>query len=270
MTDFFPRTPNLPPHSPLFWVNHKDRYLRQLLIKDIEAATSRRLIVYHTDCDRSNAQIDPSDDVALAELLTSCKNLPVDLMIETNGGFTDSTEKLCAMLKSQATDLRVIVPRKAKSNGTVIALCGSSILMGAESELGPIDPAIQTVPAEFIVNAPAGSFNVIDVQYATYAQNQTRKLATYLLTEGMMKSAAPQAIEETVNALATKQVYHSHGSSIDAAEAKRLGLNVILHEPDDELWCKVWLLRTMYQYDCGVRNFAKLFESSTVSTAVPK
>ena len=30
----------------MFWVQQKDRYLRQLLIRDIEDQTGRRLIVY--------------------------------------------------------------------------------------------------------------------------------------------------------------------------------------------------------------------------------
>jgi hypothetical protein len=36
----FPRATELPTQSPLFWVEQKDRYLRQLLIRDIEELTS--------------------------------------------------------------------------------------------------------------------------------------------------------------------------------------------------------------------------------------
>ena len=45
-TEKFPRSTDLPSQSPLFWVEQKDRYLRQLLIRDIEDLTKRRLIVY--------------------------------------------------------------------------------------------------------------------------------------------------------------------------------------------------------------------------------
>ena len=178
MPEYFPRTKGLPNQSPLFWVTHKDRYLRQLLISDIESDTNRSLIVYFSDCDRSLAQIDTSDDVYFAELLQQCIGKPVDLLIETNGGMTDATEKICALLRQSAPDLRVIVPRRAKSNGTVIALCGSSILMGIESELGPIDPSINNIPVEFVLNAPAGSFNPIETQLA---KQQGIKLQNWLV-----------------------------------------------------------------------------------------
>lgn len=269
MAEFFPRTADAPTQSPLFWVTHKDRYLRQLLIRDIQSETGRELIVYFTDCDRTNAQIDQSDDVAISELLTSCAGKPVDLLLETNGGATDATEKVCSLLRQAAPDLRVIVPRRAKSNGTVIALCGSVILMGQQSELGPIDPSIGGVPAEFVVNAPVGSFNPIDIQYAQAARGQTRKLASALLSTGMMKGFEEKDIKDTIEKLATKVEYHSHGSTIDADEASILHLNVLKLTQDNVLWRKIWLLRTMYQYDCGQQRHAKIFEGAFVSTAVP-
>lgn len=268
MADCFPRTKFSPVQSPLFWVTHKDRYLRQLLIRDIQEQTGRNLIVYFTDCDRTSAQIDQSDDVALSELLAQLSGKPVDLLLETNGGATDATEKICSLLRQTTADLRVIVPRRAKSNGTVIALCGFEIIMGYQSELGPIDPSIGGVPAEFVVNAPPGSFSPIDFQFAEAARKQTRKLALALLSTGMMQSCHSDEIEKTIESLATKNVYHSHGSSIDADEAKTLKLNVQKLEPTDLLWQQIWLLRTMYHFDCGTHGYSKLFEGSSISSAV--
>ena len=60
-SECFPRGLALPVQTPLFWVTHKDRYLRQLLIRDIESATKRDLLVYFTDVDNSSAQIDVGD-----------------------------------------------------------------------------------------------------------------------------------------------------------------------------------------------------------------
>jgi hypothetical protein len=45
MADTFPRSKDLPAQSPLFWVEQKDRYLRQILIRDIEELTKRRLVI---------------------------------------------------------------------------------------------------------------------------------------------------------------------------------------------------------------------------------
>ena len=266
MIDTFPRTLALPKQSPLFWVTHKDRYLRQLLIEDIERETGRSLIVYFTDCDNTNSQIDQGDDVHLAELLNGCSGKPVDLLLETNGGATDATEKLCSLLRAMAPDLRVVVPRRAKSNGTVLTMCGQTVVLGMESELGPIDPALGPIPVDFILNAPPGSFNPIDLQVATTARMQTEKLASQLLGSGMMTGKTSQEIDEAVKKLATRNHYHSHGSVIDYKEASALGFKVTFLGQDSDLWRRFWLLRSMYQHDCPLSGYAKLFESSKFST----
>ena len=268
MPDCFPRSKILPPQSPLFWVTHKDRYLRQQLIADIQEDTGRDLIVYFTECEQSGAQIDMGDDVLFAELLRGSLGKPTDLLLETNGGYTDPTEKICSLLQQAAPDLRVIVPRRAKSNGTVIAMCGSTIMMGVESELGPIDPFYNGVPVDFILNAPPGSFNPIEYQLALTTRGQTEKLARELLSRGMMSHLGPEEINETISKMATRGHYHSHGSVIDMREAALLKLNVTEHAMDDALWQKLWLLRTMYQYDCIQSGYAKIFEAQKLSSAV--
>ena len=269
MSEAFPRTSALPSQSPLFWVSHKDRYLRQLLIRDIQAHTGRSLIVYFADCNLATSQIDANDDVYVAELLNSCpRGTPVDLVLETNGGGTDATEKICALLRAAASDLRVIVPRRAKSNGTVIALCGQTIVMGVESELGPIDPSINGVPVEFVLNAPAATFNAIDLQIAETARKQTQKLATDLLSTGMLKTKTREEIVALVNQIATRDRYHSHGSVIDAREAESLGLSVTVLPSEDLLWRMVILLRALYQVDCPQFGYAKIFEGDKVSLVV--
>ncbi len=268
MAECFPRTTDLPTQSPLFWVTHKDRYLRQQLIRDIESDTSRSLIVYFTDCDRTNAGIDHGDDVYLGELFKGCGATGVDLLLETNGGVTDATEKICSMLRAMVPDLRVIVPRRAKSNGTVIALCGASIIMGPISEMGPIDPAISGVPVEFILGAPPGSFNAIEVGMATSARDQTRKLAKQLLSTGMLATKTVDEIDALIETIATKNHFHSHGSVMDMHEAEALGLSVIKLRDDDTFWRKLWLLRTMYSYDCAKNGYSKIFEGNQVSSAV--
>ncbi|SEF19485.1 Serine dehydrogenase proteinase [Variovorax sp. NFACC28] len=268
MADSFPRTTDLPKQSPLFWVNHKDRYLRQLLIEDIQAETGRSLLVYFTDCDNTGAQIDTGDDVHFAELLNTCVGQPIDLLLETNGGMTDATEKLCSLLRAMAPDLRVVVPRRAKSNGTVLTMCGQTVVLGVESELGPIDPALGAIPAHFVLNAPPGSFNAIDYQIAQTAQQQTEKLARDLLSTGMMKGRAATEIDEVIAKLATRNVYHSHGSVIDYKEAQLLGFHVTFCDQNSSLWKKFWLLRAMYQFDCPLNGVAKLFESARISTGV--
>lgn len=267
MKDCFPRNKEVPKQSPLFWVTHKDRYLRQQLIRDIQEETDRDLVVYFTDTENTDAQIDQGDDQHIYELLRHKKRPGTDLLLETNGGFTDPTEKICSILRKLSPDLRVIVPRRAKSNGTVIALCGAEIIMSATSELGPIDPHIGGAPAEFIIGAESQVSDPMLVTLARSFRDQTRKLATTLLKSGMLASE-PDIVDSVVEKLASRSHYHSHGSVIDGEEAAALGLKVTELSSSDALWQKLWLLRAMYAYDCGKNGYAKLFEGELVSSAV--
>jgi ClpP class serine protease len=126
----FPRTVELPTQSPLFWVEQKDRYLRQLLIRDIEQGTGRRLVVYFANRYEKGADIDARDPAYMAELLGDVGADPVDLLLETNGGQTDPTEALVTLIRNVATDFRVIVANAAKSNGTLLCLAADTIVMG--------------------------------------------------------------------------------------------------------------------------------------------
>jgi ClpP class serine protease len=267
----FPRSTALPRQSPLFWVAEKDRYVRQLLIRDIQAETQRTLLVYFAVLTDPRAQIMVGDDAYFAEMLRDAKGGPVDLMIETAGGFTDPTEKIASLLRTLAPDLRVVVPCLAKSNGTMLALVGSNVVMGPCSELGPADPFIQIapdkiVPAHFLIGAP--NVDPIFAQAAQHAIAQTMKLTATLLSSGMMKGKATAEVDQVVQALASRQQYPSHGSVIDADEAARLGLSVTKLGPNDELWQRLWLLRCMYVHDARRAGALKIFEGPNVSNSL--
>lgn len=267
----FPRTKDLPTQSPLFWVGQKDRYLRQLLIKDIEETTKRGLLVYFTDCTSATAVIDHNDEPYLTELLAKCPDGEYDLMLETNGGLTDSTENVVSTLQNWGKPFRVIVPSRAKSNGTLVALAASSIVMGPNSELGPIDPHLSGIPCTLIEEAhklnPA-SVQPIMYHAALHAMKQTEDLATKLLTNGMMKGQPDAEIKKVVTKLATRNHFHSHGCVIDHDEAKSLGLSVDVLAPTDELWQRLWLLRCMYAHDSKMAKVAKIFESGMVGLSI--
>jgi serine dehydrogenase proteinase len=246
-------------------------------LRDIQEATGRALIVYFSGYNDTRAQILAGDDSFFMEMIRDANGRPADLLIETPGGATDTTEKIATLLRTLVPDLRVIVPCRAKSNGTLLALVGAQIVMGVCSELGPADPLVslspsQAVPAQFLLSAQ--NVDPIFVQAAAHAVRQTEMLANKLLSTGMMKGRNPKDIEVTVKARSSRERYPSHGSVIDADEATRLGLNVKKLPPEDELWQQIWLLRCMYEYDLAKIGGLKIFEGLTVSnvlkTAVAK
>jgi ClpP class serine protease len=265
--DQFPRGLALPKQSPLFWVSQKDRYLRQLLIRDIQELTNRRLLVYFANR-YENAQIDPRDTALMTELCKDAAGQPIDLMLETTGGMTDATEGLVSLMQTLAPDLRVIVVSAAKSNGTLLGLAAKSIVMGATSELGPIEPHVQGVPCTVLERDEIAKQNFPLHMYGKYALQQTVALARRLLTNGMMSAKKVEEIEDTVKKLSSRDHFFSHGSVINHKEATQLGLNVEYLPPESELWQKLWLLYSMYDHDCRRDRYLKVFEGQSISTSI--
>jgi len=73
---------------------------------------------------------------------------PILLVLYSTGGVIDSAYligKLCQ--EHSARKFVVAVPRQAKSGATLICCAANEIHMGSLSELGPIDPQIQGLPA---------------------------------------------------------------------------------------------------------------------------
>lgn len=267
LNDQFPRTSRLPDQSPLFWVSQKDRYIRQLLIRDIQELTQRRLIVYFANR-YENVQIDQCDIALMDELCRDAIEQPTDLMLETAGGQTDATEGLISLIQTMVPDLRVIVPNAAKSNGTLLCFAAKSIVMGASSELGPIEPSVNGIPCTILSEPQIAASNFPLHRFGVYALEQTKSLAKRLLSDGMMNGKDEYAIDETVAALAGRNRFFSHGSVINYKEAESLGLVVDFLPPDSELWQRLWLLYCIYDHDSRKSGYSKTFESHSISASI--
>jgi hypothetical protein len=265
----FPRSNHIPSQSPKFWVKEKDRYLRQLLINDIQGATGRPIFVYFAQLDQIINHTDPDD---LAEILSGLAGDEADLFIQTPGGNVDACEKLIGILRQRLKSWRVIVPSWAKSAGTVIALSSDEILLGINSELGPIDPQWpangMNIPCEILGRDPGQPFHI--QQLAQLAVKRMRQLATTLLEKGMMKGKTAAEIEEVLKKISTADGYMSHGAVIDYDEAKSLGLAVSFLKPDDNLWKQFWLLYCMYDYDTKANGIGRIIEGAKFSISRPK
>jgi len=83
-----------------------------------------------------------------------------------------------------------------------------------------------------------------------------------------MKGKSQKEVEKTVQMLASKDMFFSHGSVIDHKEAGNLGLVVRFLSEKDELWQKIWLLYCMYAHDTQLSNAIKVFEGNSRSMSV--
>lgn len=268
LQEHFPRSNKLPTQSPKYWTKEKDRYLRQLLIADIEAISNRALLVYFAQLDQAISASDPDD---LSEIISGIDCDHVDLLLQTPGGDVDATEKIVSVLRKSFSSYRVIVPSWAKSAGTVIALSSVNIVMGVNSELGPIDPQFQTqngmMPAELLAKDPQFPQHLRD--YFGNAVTRMQNMARDFLKTGML-SEKESEIDGIIKKISSTGGYLSHGAVIDFEEAKGLNLSVTHLKQDDELWQRVWLLYSMYDYDTKQLNLGKIFESVRYSLQRPR
>ena len=67
----------------------------------------------------------------------------IDLILDTFGGSLDSAFKTVLFVSRYAERLRVFVPRRAKSAGTLIALGANELYLSPFAELGPLDTQIR-------------------------------------------------------------------------------------------------------------------------------
>ena len=265
----FPRCDSLPTQSSKFWVKEKDRYIRQLLISDIESETGRKLIVYFAKADMPMTRQDSED---LSEILEGIEADKVDLMLQTPGGEVTAVEKYVTVLQQQLKNgYRVIVPNFAKSGGTLICLSSEKILLGVNSELGPIDPqmnlqGIGSVPCEFISKDETLPPTLREL--ARNAAEGSRNLARNYLSQGMLKEQGKKRkieIDQVIKKISSPNSYSSHSSVIDYSEANELGLSVDWMEPDSNLWKRIWLLYCAYDFDMELRGIATIQEGARYS-----
>ena len=77
----------------------------------------------------------------------------LDIFLHTPGGDIAATESLVDYIhKMFGNNVRAIIPQLSMSAGTMIALSCSEILMGKQSNLGPIDPQMGGIACQAILD----------------------------------------------------------------------------------------------------------------------
>jgi hypothetical protein len=69
------------------------------------------------------------------------KQPALDLVLFTRGGATETPWRIVSLLREYCEKLSVLVPYRAHSSGTLLALGADEIVMTPLAELGPIDPS---------------------------------------------------------------------------------------------------------------------------------
>lgn len=131
--------------------------VRRHYLKELSDYTGRNTVVYYSGWLQKNnvpgVEVNDSDKTGFMTVVNHLdRSKGLDLILHTPGGLTAATESLVDYLHNMfGNDVRAIVPQLAMSAGTMIACSCKSILMGKQSNLGPIDPQLGHLPAHGIV-----------------------------------------------------------------------------------------------------------------------
>jgi hypothetical protein len=75
------------------------------------------------------------------------------------------------VVRNLTNDFRVIVANAA-NNGTLLALAAKTIIMGAPSELGPIEPLVNNIPCSILLQPQIATQNFPLHKFGEFALNQ--------------------------------------------------------------------------------------------------
>lgn len=185
------------------------------------------------------------------------------LLMHTPGGVTNAAEAIVGYLRSKFSDLEVIVPTYAMSTGTMIALASDRIVMGRQSQLGPIDPQMPStgrfVSARAVVEqflaarddilsdgaaahvwAPilqtVGPAQLQEAQNALdYAESMVAQWLARYMYAGRASKDAELLGTEVARHFNDASAHKSHGRRIDRDEARDQGVEVEDLEDSQEL-----------------------------------
>src|SRR6266496_143123 len=120
--------------------------VRRKYLTELHKHTGRNVIAYYSGflSKPGLAQLEINDEDKNGFMMTVHKldrKLGLDLIIHSPGGNIGATQSIVDYLRKMFSDnIRAIIPQIAMSAGTMLACACKQIVMGKQSNLGPIDP----------------------------------------------------------------------------------------------------------------------------------
>lgn len=121
-------------------------------------------------------------------------NKGLTLILHTPGGITNAAESIAAYLHSKFEYIEVVVPTFAMSAGTMISLAADKIIMGRQSQLGPID-------AQLPIGGRFVSARAIVDQFERAKGELKENIQLAHLWAPILSSLGPALLQEAQNAL---------------------------------------------------------------------
>ena len=225
----------------------------------------------------------------------------LSLILHTPGGEMAATETLVDYLRSKFHYIETIVPVYAMSGGTMIALGSDLIVLGNQSQLGPIDAQLTLPNGTVSASSILGQFNrarqeisedrnaaivwapILQTMGPSLLQQATNALAlgqqmaaAWLAMYMFQDSEDPEGQAATVaDYFNSEEVHLAHGRRIGVGECEEVGLNVERMEADqdfqDEILSVYHLLSIIFEQSAAVKivrnhngqSWVKSFQNGT-------
>jgi ATP-dependent protease ClpP protease subunit len=241
------------------------QYLDTLMVDSLNSVSSLRNgrnVIFYASAFLQKPQLDPmsiqitNDEINCFMAVLHGMNFKkgLTLILHTPGGMTNATETIVEYLHTKFDYIETIVPTFAMSAGTMIALSTDLIIMGRQSQLGPIDPQMfiggKSVSARSIVDQFLKAKNDINTNIINahlWAPILAGMSPGLLIEAEKANDYSEQMVETWIgkkghkNSKAIAQFFNSpslhksHGKRIDRDESRKQGLNIMDLETDQKL-----------------------------------
>jgi hypothetical protein len=183
------------------------------------------------------------------------------LLLHTPGGNPNAAETVGEYLLSKFDRIETIVPTYAQSAGTMLAMISDRIIMGRQSQLGPIDPQLlingmsvsalsvegqfdrakkEIIAEERVAHAWAPILQSLGpgllVESSRALEYGKRVVARWLEVRALRgRKGCKAKAKKLAASLAAAPTNVNHGQRIDIAEVKQMGLTAVALEADQNL-----------------------------------
>lgn len=270
--------------------------VRRKYLRELSEHTGRNVIAYYSGwlSNPTAVGIDVNDEDKAAFMMAIHgldKSKGLDLILHTPGGGINAAESLVDYLRRIFDrDVRAIIPHLAMSAGTMIACTCKSIVMGKQSNLGPIDPQLGGLPAaavkkeieraiaetkedpdrmnfwQFVLQKYSPTF----VGQCEHAVRMAEEFVRQRLLDNMLAGAenAERKADAIVNGLSDVDDNKSHARHIHIDKCEELGLNIERLEDDQSLQEAVLTVHHCFTHSLAMSGAAKIVENQNGATFI--
>ncbi|HRH66233.1 MAG TPA: S49 family peptidase [Bacteroidia bacterium] len=260
--------------------------VRRKYITSIFQKTGRNVIAYYSGWLQRGNVIDvivndKDKNALMVNIHKLDRSKGLDLILHTPGGDLAATESIVDYLHSMfGNDIRAIIPQLSMSAGTMIALSCKEILMGKQSNLGPIDPQMGGVPCQAVLdefeqakqdikaNPHSASLwqMIVSKYHPTFlgscksSIDWSEKLAEDWLNRNMCNND-PARTKQILKEFSDHKKNKSHSRHISKDQCRQIGLSIVDMETDNDLQDLILTVHHSFMHTFSNSTATKIVEN---------